>query len=77
MLLNKDKLVTGIKVLLKGGGLKPLFSMIRRVSKPVKEGYKHFNENIDGLRYNQGITIISTSVGVVSHAKATKLKKGG
>jgi ribosomal protein S8 len=23
------------------------------------------------------ITIISTSVGVVSHAKATKLKKGG
>jgi hypothetical protein len=32
MLLNKDKLVTGIKVLLKykGGGLKPLFSMIRK-----------------------------------------------
>jgi ribosomal protein S8 len=50
--------------------------MIRRVSKPgqrVFSGYKHFNENIDGLRYNQGI--ISTSVGVVSHAKATKLKK--
>jgi ribosomal protein S8 len=40
--------------------------MIRRVSKPgqrVFSGYKHFNENIDGLRYNQGI--ISTSVGVV------------
>jgi ribosomal protein S8 len=42
--------------------------MIRRVSKPgqrVFSGYKHFNENIDGLRYNQGIAIISTSVGVV------------
>jgi ribosomal protein S8 len=52
--------------------------MIRRVSKPgqrVFSGYKHFNENIDGLRYNQGIAIISTSVGVV-HAKATKLKGG-
>jgi small subunit ribosomal protein S8 len=74
---------TGIKVLLKYKGWwikKPLFSMIRRVSKPgqrVFSGYKHFNENIDGLRYNQGIAIISTSVGVVSHAKATKLKKGG
>jgi ribosomal protein S8 len=52
--------------------------MIRRVSKPgqrVFSGYKHFNENIDGLRYNQGIAIISTSVGVVPCQKLQNLRR--
>jgi small subunit ribosomal protein S8 len=72
-----------IKVVLKYKGWwikKPLFSILKRVSKPgqrVFSGYKQFQENIDGLRYDQGTAIISTSVGIVSHAKATKLKKGG
>jgi small subunit ribosomal protein S8 len=72
-----------IKVFLKYKGWwikKPLFSILRRVSKPgqrVFSGYKHFQENIDGLIYQQGTAIISTSIGVVSHTKATKLKKGG
>jgi len=59
---------------------KPLFSILKRVSKPghrVFAGYKHFDEIIDVLRYEQGIAIISTSIGVMSHNKATKLKKGG
>jgi small subunit ribosomal protein S8 len=74
---------TGIKVFLKYKGWwikKPLFSILKRISKPgqrVFSGYKNFQENIDVLRYEQGTAIISTSVGVVSHSKATKLKKGG
>jgi small subunit ribosomal protein S8 len=72
-----------IKVFLKYKGWwikKPLFSILKRISKPgqrVFSGYKNFQENIDVLRYEQGTAIISTSVGVVSHSKATKLKKGG
>lgn len=59
---------------------KPLFSNLKRISKPGKRvfsGYKHFNEIIDVLRFKQGTAIISTSMGVMSHEKATKLKKGG
>lgn len=59
---------------------KPLFSTIKRISKPghrIFSGYKNFDDVIDVLRYQQGIAIISTSIGVMSHNKATKLKKGG
>jgi len=72
-----------IRVILKYKGWwikKPLFSTLKRISKPgqrVFSGYKHFEEVIDTLRYEQGIAIISTSIGVISHLKATKLKKGG
>jgi small subunit ribosomal protein S8 len=72
-----------IKVILNYKGWwikKPFFSTIKRVSKPgqrVFSGYKHFNEIIDVLTYQQGIAIISTSMGVMSHTKATQLKKGG
>ena len=72
-----------IKIYLKYKGWwikKPLFSMIKRISKPgqrVFSGYKNFNKLIDTLRFEQGTAIISTSNGVMSHVKATKLKKGG
>lgn len=72
-----------IKILLKYKGWwikKPLFSILKRISKPgqrVFSGYKHFEENIDVLRYDQGTAIISTSAGIVGHIKAQKLKKGG
>jgi small subunit ribosomal protein S8 len=72
-----------IKVILKYKGWwikKPLFSTLKRVSKPghrVFSGYKNFTDVIDVLSYEQGIAIISTSMGVMSHSKATKLKKGG
>ena len=59
---------------------KPLFSIIRRISKPglrVFSGYKDFTNKLDILRYEQGTAIISTSSGIMSHIKATKLKKGG
>ena len=72
-----------IKVFLKYKGWwikKPLFSIIRRISKPglrVFSGYKDFTNKLDILRYEQGTAIISTSSGIMSHIKATKLKKGG
>ena len=39
--------------------------------------YKQFANKLDVLRYEQGIAIISTSSGIMSHIKASKLKKGG
>lgn len=72
-----------IKIILKYKGWwikKPLFSIMKRISKPgqrVFSGYKNFNDVISVLKYEQGTAIISTSVGVMSHNKATKLKKGG
>lgn len=59
---------------------KPLFATIKRISKPgqrIFAGYKDFAKKIDVLHYAQGIAIVSTSSGVMSHVKATKLKKGG
>ena len=59
---------------------KPLFSILKRISKPgqrIFSSYKEFDEKISSLRYEQGIAIISTSSGVMSHLKAKKFKKGG
>jgi len=72
-----------IKALLKYKGWwikKPFFSTIQRVSKPGKRvfsSYKNFSKEISILKYQQGTAIISTSSGIMSHLKATKLKKGG
>jgi small subunit ribosomal protein S8 len=72
-----------IKVILKYKGWwikKPLFSLLKRISKPgqrVFSPYKQFSKIIDVLKYEQGIAIISTSIGVMTHYKAITLKKGG
>lgn len=72
-----------IKAILKYKGWwikKPIFSTIKRVSKPgqrIFASYKDFEKTIDALKYEQGVAIISTSSGVMSHLKAIKLKKGG
>jgi small subunit ribosomal protein S8 len=74
---------TFIKVSLKYKGWwikKPFFSILRRISKPgqrIFSPYKNFSKTIDLLNYEQGIAIISTSLGVMSHKKAIYLKKGG
>jgi small subunit ribosomal protein S8 len=79
--INTKKVI--IKVILKYKGWwikKPLFSTLQRISKPgqrVFSPYKNFSKIIDVLKYEQGIAIISTSIGVMSHNKATQLKKGG
>lgn len=59
---------------------KPLFSIVKRISKPgqrVFSNYKDFDKKMNILRYEQGIAIVSTSSGIMSHIKAKKLKKGG
>lgn len=72
-----------IKIFLKYKGWwikKPFFNILKRISKPGKRvfsGYKNFDDLINVLRYEQGIAIISTSSGVMSHLKAIQLKKGG
>jgi small subunit ribosomal protein S8 len=72
-----------IKIILKYKGWwikKPLFSILKRISKPglrVFSSYKDFNNRLNVLKYEQGTAIISTSSGVMSHIKAEKLKKGG
>ncbi len=58
----------------------PIFSIIKRISKPgqrIFSSYKNFNKIINTLNYKEGIIIVSTSSGVMSHSKALKLKKGG
>ena len=81
--VKQEKSIQIIKVYLKYKGWwikKPLFSVIQRVSKPgqrVFSGYEDFTKVINVLKYEQGTAIISTSIGVMSHLKATKLKKGG
>lgn len=78
---EKSQLI--IKALLKYKGWwikKPFFSTLTRISKPgqrIFSSYKDFELNINVLRYEQGVAIISTSSGVMSHLKAKKLKKGG
>lgn len=80
---KNDKNQNQIRLILKYKGWwikKPLFSSIQRISKPgqrVFSGYKHFDAVIDTLKYEQGIAIISSSIGVISHLKAIKLRKGG
>jgi small subunit ribosomal protein S8 len=59
---------------------KPYFTSIIRVSKPGKRlfsGYKEFYKKIDVLKHKQGMAIISTSSGIMSHTKAIHFKKGG
>jgi small subunit ribosomal protein S8 len=72
-----------IRIILKYKGWwikKPLFSVLKRISKPglrVFSNYRDFNNRLTILKYEQGTAIISTSSGVMSHIKANKLKKGG
>lgn len=59
---------------------RPFFSVLKRISKPgqrIFSGYKKFTKKFDLLKDNQGIAIISTSSGIMTHKKAKKIKKGG
>ena len=72
-----------IKIFLKYKGWwikKPVFSLIKKISKLSNRiycKYKNLKKNIYMLNYNKGIAILSTSSGLLTQHKATKLKKGG
>ena len=76
---NSIKLFVFLKY--KGWWLKkPFFTTFQRISKPgqrIFSSYKLFKKNLHILQYKQGIALISTSYGIMSHLKAIKLKKGG
>jgi len=80
---NFEKFPCYLKVFLRYHGWwikKPFFSTIKRISKPgqrIFSGYRELKKNIGPLKYDQGIAILSTSLGVMSHFKAQQLKKGG
>ena len=79
--LDNNKKIIKVNLKYKGWWIKKsFFSTLQRISKPgqrVFSPYKSFSNLIDVLKYEQGIAIISTSIGVMTHNKATKLKKGG
>jgi small subunit ribosomal protein S8 len=57
-----------------------MFTSIVRVSKPgnrLFSSYKNFGKCIKALNFNQGLAIISTSLGLMSHHKASLLRLGG
>jgi small subunit ribosomal protein S8 len=72
-----------IKIILRYKGYwikKPLFTKLQRISKPgqrIYSGYKKFSAKLLGVRYNQGTAVISTSIGIMSHQKASGLRQGG
>ncbi len=72
-----------IKIYLKYKGWwikRPFFSKIVRVSKPGQRmfsSYEDFSKKVNLLKSSQGMAVISTSSGIMSHRKAIRLKKGG
>lgn len=81
--LETEKNNQKIKIFLKYDGWwiqKPSFSILKRISKPGQRiflSYKQLYTFLPTLKYKQGIAILSTSLGVMSHIKAIKLKQGG
>lgn len=81
--LEKKKNLQKIKIFLKYEGWwiqRPTFSILKRISKPGQRifvSYKKIYKILPTLKYKQGIAILSTSLGVMSHVKAINLKQGG
>lgn len=78
---SKQKKIIEVYLKYKGWWIKKsFFSKLQRISKPGQKiflSYKDFSKKLANLKYKQGIAIISTSSGIMSHNKAIKLKKGG
>lgn len=55
---------------------KPVINDLKRVSKPGRRIYRSYNE-IPLVLSGLGLTIVSTSKGIISHREAIKNKLGG
>lgn len=66
----------GIDVYLKYGETGPIFSCLKRISKPGRRIYAD-KENLPKVLNNVGIAIVSTSKGIMTNKKAKKLGLGG
>ena len=54
-----------------------LISKIKIINQCQYTNYTNFFNNFKLLKYNQGLLIISTNFGLMSHKEAIKLKLGG
>ncbi len=71
-----DKYHGVIKVYLKYNGNKPVISVLQRMSRPGRRYYTS-TDNIPEALNGHGITIVSTSKGVMTDKEAKKLNVGG
>jgi small subunit ribosomal protein S8 len=82
-IIKENNILKFIKIILKYTGWwvkNSCISVIKRISKPgcrIYSSYKNLKKKLYLLKYNQGIAIISTSNGIMSHNQAIKFKKGG
>lgn len=75
-IINEEKKIK-IKILLKYFGKKqPIMKKITRISKPSKRIYCN-NQQIQKFANNFGITIISTSQGIITNKEAKEKNCGG
>ncbi len=65
-----------IEIKLKYDNKKPAISKVKRVSKPGQRIYKSYTE-IRRVREGRGMSIISTSKGLMTNSQAKKEKQGG
>ena len=73
-ILKKNILVLSLKYSEKNK--QPIISTIQRISKPGLRNYVN-NKNIPNVLGNLGISIISTSKGLMTNSQAKTLKIGG
>jgi len=74
---KKGKGVKGtVEIALKYSGGEPAISGIKRVSRPGQRIYKSFKE-LRAVKSGYGISIISTSKGLLTDKEARKQKVGG
>jgi small subunit ribosomal protein S8 len=73
-ILKKNILVLSLKYSEKNK--QPIISSIQRISKPGLRNYVN-NKNIPNVLGNLGISIISTSKGLMTNSQAKTLKIGG
>lgn len=70
---NKKYIRVGLKYIKK---CKPVINNIVTISKPGKRVYEKYKK-LKSVYNNLGISILSTSVGIISNIKAKKIKFGG
>ena len=71
-----EDIFPSIKVEVKYTGKRPFIRKIRRISKPGRRVYKGYNEFPVVLNH-LGLSIISTSRGIMTNSEAKKMKVGG
>ncbi|MCR9142364.1 MAG: 30S ribosomal protein S8 [bacterium] len=73
---KSEKRLSDIEVKLKYTGKTPVIRQLERVSRPGRRLYTNAGE-LQPVRNNMGIAIVSTSQGVMTGRKAKKLNIGG